>query len=310
MVAITIEMARGVQVLLSMTGQGQGRRQFGPTEISAEVRAVNNRHLKVQIRTSEELSGIDPQIEGLVRQSLRRGSLQLSVQLNGGNLDNQYMLRESVISGYLKQCQTLAEKMGVKSEVSISHLLALPGVVADRRAWTTEQTLPDELITSVLETIADALACLNRMRRVEGDSMGSELSRQLDCLVDLANKIESRAPAVIEEYRQRLSVKLSKAMAEIGADVQEVDVVREVLLMADRADIREELVRLRSHVAQFASLLQAEESQGRKLDFLIQEMFRESNTIGSKAGDSEIAQRVVDVKTIIEQMRELVQNVE
>ena len=175
---------------------------------------------------------------------------------------------------------------------------------------TTDGDLPQELVTCVLETVSESLDCLNRMRRVEGNSMAEELTQQLDRLVDLATEIEKRAPVVLEEYRIRLESRVSKLLSDVGAKLQEADLLREVLLMADKTDIREEIVRLRSHVTQFRNLLGAPESQGRKLDFLIQEMFRETNTIGSKSGDAEIAQRVVDIKTIIEQMRELVQNVE
>lgn len=295
-----------------MTGLGQGRRQFGTAEISAEVRAVNNRHLKVQIRTCESLSGLEPQIETLVRKSLRRGSLQLSVQLTGGTIDNRFRLQESVVAGYYAQCQSLAAKLGLPSMVTLSDLLSLPGVISERQSGTGDlgQQLSDELVSQVLNTIADSLACLNGMRRAEGDSMGLELKRQLDCLADLTSVIERRAPVVVDEYRLRLESRLAKVLAELGTKIQEADLAREVLIMADKADIREEIVRLRSHFAQFESLLNSEESQGRKLDFLIQELLRETNKIGSKAGDAEIAQRVVDIKTIIEQMRELVQNVE
>lgn len=291
-----------------MTGQGQGRKQYGAAEITAEVRAVNNRHLKVQTRTSEGLAGLEPQIETLVRNNLRRGSLQLGVQVIGGGYGSNYQLQEAVLSTYLKQSQEISEKLGIDSQVSLRDLLSLPGVVMESR--TTDGDLPQELVTCVLETVSESLDCLNRMRRVEGNSMAEELTQQLDRLVDLATEIEKRAPVVLEEYRIRLESRVSKLLSDLGAKLQEADLLREVLLMADKTDIREEIVRLRSHVTQFRNLLGAPESQGRKLDFLIQEMFRETNTIGSKSGDAEIAQRVVDIKTIIEQMRELVQNVE
>ncbi|MCA9133923.1 MAG: YicC family protein [Planctomycetales bacterium] len=300
----------GADVLLSMTGQGQGRRQFGPAEVSAEVRAVNNRHLKVHMRTSDALGTLEPRIEALVRTALRRGSLQLNVQLSGGEFESRYQLQEAVIAGYLEQCQKLTGKMGLDAGVTLRDLLPLPGVVAENRSLGGTEQLPPGLVEAVLEAVTEALTCLNGMRKTEGQSMADELQRQLSCLVALTEEIEQRAPAVVEAYRVRLSGQLSKALAEVGGQLQEADLVREVLIMADKADIREELVRLKSHFAQFRSLLAAEESQGRKLDFLIQELFRESNTIGAKAGDAHIAQRVVDIKTIIEQMRELVQNVE
>lgn len=297
-------------MLLSMTGQGQGRKQFGSAEITSEVRAVNNRHLKIQTRTSDGLGGMEPKIEAVVRSHLKRGSLQLGVQVTGGQLGSEYTLEEPVIENYVRQCRSMSERLGLGngSPISVADLLMLPGVVSDPKSSAGK--IDEALETAVLETVVESLDSLNSMRRAEGESMAKELSRQLEKLKHLTSAVDKRAPQVVEEYRLRLNSRLTKALAEVGAELQETDLAREVLLMADKADIREEIVRLRSHYEQFASMLSAEESQGRKLDFLIQEMFREANTIGSKAGDAEIAQRVVDIKTVIEQMRELVQNVE
>jgi uncharacterized protein (TIGR00255 family) len=153
------------------------------------------------------------------------------------------------------------------------------------------------------------------MRAKEGKSMADEVKSQLVLLGQLCDLIEQRAPEVLLEYRQRLKTRVATAVAEAisageVAPLSEPDLIREVALMSDRADIREEIVRLRSHFAQFDSLVSGKESQGRKLDFLVQEMFRETNTIGSKASDAFIAQRVVDMKSTLEQIRELIQNVE
>ncbi len=294
-------------VLLSMTGQGQGRRPYRQTEVAVEVRAVNNRFLKIQTRVSDSLAGLEPQIENVVRQSLRRGSLQLGVYLSGKTA-GEYYLQESVVEGYFRQCEAIASKLGVSADVSIASLLSLPGAISE--SGLASRDIEAELAECVLGTVADAMDCLNGMRQAEGQSMSDELNQQLLKLHDLVVVVEARAPGVVEEYRQRLHSRLTQTLAEVGAKVQESDLVREVLLLADKTDIREEIVRLRSHFLQFQTLLDDPQSQGRKLDFLIQEMFRESNTIGSKANDAEVAQRIVDMKTIIEQMRELVQNVE
>jgi uncharacterized protein (TIGR00255 family) len=293
---------------MSMTGQGQGRREFDTGEITAEVRSVNNRHLKIQTRTSDGLTSLEPKIEGLVRRLLRRGSLQINVQANGFRPGNSFGLDESVLEQYIQQCQQIADKLKLPSDrLSIVDFLALPGVVTEQRP-TTE---PDhDLESAVLGAVTDALECLNGMRRSEGSSMAAELSRQLKQLRSISEQISDRAPLVVQEYRQRLEQRFAKPLAEVGGELRESDLLREILLIADKSDIREEIVRLQSHYDQFESLLQHNESQGRKLDFLIQEMYRETNTIGSKAGDAEIAQRVVDVKAILEQMRELVQNLE
>jgi len=291
-----------------MTGQGQGRKPFDQTEITVEVRAVNNRFLKIQTRVSDAISGLEPQIESVVKQSLRRGSLQIGVYLSGKTAASDYCLQAAVLESYFHQCAAIAKKLGTTSSVTVASLLLLPGVVGESGGRLNEV---DELLsTSVLATVNEAMECLNRMRLAEGQSMGAELAQQLVKLREITMLIELRAPRVIEEYKQRLHARLVQSLAEIGGQIQETDLVREILVMADKADIREEVVRLRSHFLQFQTLLDDSSSQGRKLDFLIQEIFREVNTIGSKAGDAEIAQRVIDMKSIIEQMRELVQNVE
>ena len=291
-----------------MTGQGQGRRPYDQTEITVEVRAVNNRFVKIQTRVSDALSGLEPQIESVVKQSLRRGSLQIGVYLSGNTASSDYALQAAAIEAYYHQCITLATKLGVESGVTIASLLQLPGVVGESGGRLNE--VDESLAAAVLGTVLDAMECLNRMRLAEGQSMGNELAEQLEKLRETTVLIGQRAPKVIEEYKQRLHGRLAQSLAEVGGQIQETDLIREILVMADKADIREEVVRLRSHFLQFQALLDDTSSQGRKLDFLIQEIFREVNTIGSKAGDAEIAQRVVDMKSIIEQMRELVQNVE
>ncbi len=295
-------------MLTSMTGQGQGRRMVGSMEVTVEVRAVNNRFFKLQLRTSETLSRLEPQIESLVRQYVRRGALNMSVYLHRASKASDFQLEETAIASYYQQCQAIAQHLGISADVSLGQLLALPGVVAEQ---TNERKEPSEELTAeTLAAVTDALKCLNRMREAEGSNMADELRGQLDRIVALKTIIEEKAPLVIDDYRERLRLRVQQGLALVGVDVPTVDLLRETQIFADRADVREEIVRLRSHARQFASLLDEPESQGRKLDFLIQEMFREANTIGSKAGDSEIAQRVVDIKAIIEQMRELVQNAE
>ncbi|MFN3189752.1 MAG: YicC/YloC family endoribonuclease [Aureliella sp.] len=292
-----------------MTGQGLGRSQFGSREITAEVRAVNNRHLKVQTRTSDGLSHFEPLIESEVRKHLRRGSLQIHVQFSGTKSGSSFRIDVDAVSQYVSQCEELAAKLNLgSSNFEITELLSLPGSITEQS--NTLDTNDTEIQECVLSAVQSCLGNLNEMRAREGSAMASELSQQLEQLENVVKQIETRSPLVVEEYRQRLRQRVEAGLEEIGAELTESDLVREILVMADKADIREELVRLRSHFAQFTELLASEKSEGRKLDFLIQEMFRETNTIGSKANDAEIAQRVVDIKAVIEQMRELVQNVE
>ena len=291
-----------------MSGQGHSHLAFGEAEIRVEVRAVNNRHLKLSLRTSEGLGQLESRVESLVRSLVRRGSLQLSVVIVGGEQTESFQVEEKVVKGYVEQCNRIALAAGIQSHLGMADLLPLPGVISENRSTPAE--LSTELAEAVFDGIRQAIQSLNEMRRAEGSTMQSELIQQIERLRTQLVAIENRVPEVIEEFRTRLNSRIGKAMAEAEQQLDEKDLTREVLLMVDRSDVREELVRLESHLQQFLSMLEAEDSQGRKLDFLIQEMFREANTIGSKANDAPIAQAVVEVKSIIEQMRELVQNVE
>ncbi len=295
-------------MLISMTGQGQCRRMFGTMEIQVEVRAVNNRFFKLQLRTSDSLSRLEPEIEALCRQYVRRGSLTMSVYISREARATDYRLQEVAIASYYDQIKSIASSLGIAADVTMGQLLGLPGVVNETESDSREPS--DELTRETLTAVEDALKCLNRMREVEGANMATELLTQIERIRVQKDAIEEKAPLVIDDYRERLRLRVQQGLSLIGAEVHPSDLLRETQIFADKADVREEIVRLRSHTRQFAALLDEKESQGRKLDFLIQEMFREANTIGSKAGDSEIAQRVVDIKAIIEQMRELVQNVE
>jgi uncharacterized protein (TIGR00255 family) len=169
---------------------------------------------------------------------------------------------------------------------------------------------PEKLTALALSTIGQALDDLNRMRQIEGQQMGKELTESAAKVRAISDQIEARAPNVLIDYRKRLESRVRSALAEMLPTVGEIDVLREVVQFSDRCDIREEIVRLHSHLEQFHSAVSDKESQGRRLDFLIQEIGRETNTIGAKANDATIAHGVVSIKTTIEQMRELVQNVE
>lgn len=292
-----------------MTGQGQGSAECGSTQVVAELRAVNNRHLKIQARISDVLSTLQGDLEAEIRGQVRRGSIQLQVFLQGASKADAFQIQEDVVASYHRQAAAVAKTLGVEANVDVGQLLLLPGTVTETKRSAGGEIDPD-MAAAASAAVGEAIRSLNEMRQKEGGSMEDELQKQLDLLGQLTDTIEERAPAVVDEYRKRLQERIAEALGAVAGDLKEADLSREIVLMADRSDVREELVRLRSHFDQFAELLRSETSQGRKLDFLIQEMVREANTIGSKANDAAIAQRVVDLKTTIEQMRELVQNVE
>jgi uncharacterized protein (TIGR00255 family) len=291
-----------------MTGHGEAHRHEGGVSVAVEVRTVNNRYFKLSVRTSDGYSSLEPQIEAIARESVRRGTVQINLRVDREATEEDYKLNEAVIAGYLRQLDKIVGKSGATTDPAVrAAVLSLPGIVSQPTAgWETiEGQWP--LIEG---TIKEALASLGRMRTEEGRAMSVDLTGNCRLIGEQLVAIEQRAPLVIEAYRTRIIDRLNKLLEEVGSRIEPADVVREVGMYAERSDISEEIVRLRSHLEQFRMVMTNEEMGGRKLEFLTQEMFRETNTIGSKANDSEIARHVIEIKTAIERIREMIQNVE
>lgn len=290
-----------------MTGHGEAHSHEDGLSIVVELRTVNNRYFKLNLRLTDGYMPLESHVESLIRQQIRRGTIQVSVQINREARPEDYRLNQAVLVGYLRQLET-ALGVSVSRDVGqLAPLLSLPGVVHEPTAELEELESQWPKIERVIQS---ALAELSKMRIDEGRSMAADLTVNVRAIAAELAKIETRAPLVVDGYRGRLNEKLTKLLAEVGVQSDLGDVVREVGLFAERTDISEEIVRLKSHLDQFATVMAADESQGRKLEFLTQEMFRETNTIGSKANDSEIARHVIEIKTAIERMREMIQNVE
>lgn len=290
-----------------MTGHGEAHRHDGGLSVAVEIRTVNNRYLKLSIRTTEGYALLEPQIEAVVRQHVRRGTAQVNVRIGREPTPDDYRLNEAVLRGYLAQLELMTGSLLTDNIGALPGLLALPGVV-------TEPIVQPDLIESewprIESVVTEALERLGQMRTGEGRAMAADLAANArNIAIELA-AVEQRAPQVVAAYRTRLLERLKALLADMGVQIQPADVVREVGMFAERGDISEEIVRLKSHLEQFDGILAADESQGRKLDFLVQEMFRETNTIGSKANDAEIARHVIEMKSAIERMREMIQNVE
>lgn len=294
-------------MLLSMTGFGEAHRQQGDLAVAVEVRTVNSRYFKLALRSAEGFSALEPQIEQLVRQQIKRGTVQVSLQVARTHHSDDFKINAEVIAGYRRQLEALAGQGQAREPVGLEALLSLPGVIEDSRLGfvDVERDWP-----AIDETLRSALDQLSRMRLDEGAAMAADLRANAALVTASLDQIEQRAPLVSGAYRSRLIERVGKALEEFQVTLEPADLVREVSIFAERSDISEETVRLRSHLEQFMASLDDRESSGRKLDFLTQEMFRESNTIGSKASDVEIARHVIAIKTAIERMREMIQNVE
>lgn len=290
--------------LVSMTGHGRAQQTSDALAIDVEVRSVNNRFLKVTAKLHESLSFLEPQIESTVRDKVRRGTVHVSIRVSGAaNLSAQKVCLQTLKSYIDQTYRPLLPSVLISLE--LGSVLQLPGVLVP-----SEGTDPEKVAGLVLSTLEKALEDLNRMRKIEGEQMAKELLEAIANVAQRVDEIEQRAPNVVSDYRKRLENRVRAALSDLVPSVGEIDLLREVIQFSDRSDIREEIVRLKSHLDQFVETVRAKDSQGRRLDFLTQEIGRETNTIGAKANDSAIAHLVVAIKTTVEQIRELVQNVE
>ncbi len=293
--------------MLSMTGHGDASSTSDGLRISAEIRSVNNRFLKISCRLSPVIESLEPQIEALLREFVRRGTVQVQMRVETAAGEDAYQLNGDVLRNYVAQWRRWSQELGLSSDLSIRELLTLPGVIANGVA---AQDRSEAITVAALEVIKQAATQHHQMRSAEGRAMAQSLARSITDLKTHSDAIAERSPTVVREHGERMEARIRQAFESAQHNFQPADLLREMQIMADKLDIHEETVRLRSHLEQFLGILNSKESQGRKLDFLIQEIFRETNTIGSKANDVTIARHVVEMKTIIEQMREIVQNIE
>jgi uncharacterized protein (TIGR00255 family) len=287
-----------------MTGYGESRIQDDRWSVGVEVRTVNNRHLKLNAKISDPYSALEPDFEKLVRETIRRGTVQLSIRVERPKRLEDYRLNRVALASYRQQ---LAEFAGESSKSDLAALLSLPGVVEERRPSTDD---PHQDWPALASAVTEALGKLQTARAEEGRAMATELIELGRSIGSNLEKIAERGPDVVASYQKRLTERVQSLLEGKGATVEPRDLIREVAIFAERADIAEEVVRLRAHLKQFAEVIDEAESSGRKLEFVVQEMGRETNTIGSKANDVEISRGVVEIKGLLEKIRELILNVE
>ena len=296
-------------VLCSMTGYGEARSQSDTLQLAIELRAVNNRYLKVSLRAAEPYNLLEAEFEKVVRRTVRRGTVQVHLHCQRQSAPQDFQVNAVALRAYLGQLRGLCEELGLpdRGQALLSQVLALPGVVPEPGAssFRLEEEWP--LLEAVLE---QALRRLQAMRQEEGRAMAQELLQLRDQIAGDLDRIRARMPHVAGLYRDRLLERVRGLLSELDVQLDRSDLIKEVAIFAERSDIAEEVVRLASHLGQFQDIINEPESAGRKLEFLTQEMFREANTIGSKAGDVDISRHVVEIKGALERIRELVQNVE
>ncbi len=292
-----------------MTGFGEASLQTDALSLAIELRSVNNRYLKVTLRAAEPYNLLEPEFEKVIRKTVRRGTLQVHLRLQRQGSPQDYRINAAALRSYLGQLRPLCQELGLPDEgqALLGQVLVLPGVVPEPANAPLELEDDWPVIESVLES---ALARLQTMRQEEGEAMARELLQLRDHIAAELDKIRHRAPLLVETYRDRVLERVRMLLGELDVKIDRSDLIKEVSIFAERADIAEEVVRLDSHLDQFRDIVAEPESAGRKLEFLTQEMFRETNTIGSKASDVDISRHVVEIKSALEKIRELVQNVE
>jgi uncharacterized protein (TIGR00255 family) len=288
-----------------MTGFGMGEAPFGTGKLSVEVRGVNHRFLDVRVRVPREMAELAPFVEQLARERLTRGRFEIGVRVDGMQLGAALLDRDRARTAFQQLCE-LRDELAPGSDVPLSLLSAIPDLFI-----STVERESDALRESLRKGFDLSVKSLDEMREREGAALGLDLVKRLETVRRIAKQVAVRAPEVIDVHRRRLKERAERL--RVSAELTGVDPGRleqEIALFAERVDIAEELTRLESHCAQFTSLVASGEAIGRRLDFLLQEMAREANTVGAKSPDAPISHAIVEVKAEIERMREQVQNVE
>jgi uncharacterized protein (TIGR00255 family) len=305
-------------MLISMTGFGSAAADDHGISCTVEIRSVNNRFFKAVIKLPDKLANLEPEIDRVLRESLVRGSIVLSVSVKDQTSAASVAINQSVLKTYIDQALTLQTTLGNMTRIEIASLLALPGVIEAGEDSAEYLATHEEL---VLRLVRAAIGNLNEMRKREGAALWADLQRHLEIIRTSLGKIAQHAPQVVKNYHERLRSRVNQMVSDAKLSLSDQDLLKEVALFADRADISEEITRLGGHLDQFISVCQRQDAaggtatgsaggDGRKLDFIAQEMLREANTIASKANDSAIARLTVDIKSSIDRIKEQVQNAE
>lgn len=292
--------------LRSMTGFGAAHAALGAAHVEVEVRSVNGRHLKVVSRLPDAFAGLGPQVEELVRARLTRGAVHLTVRL-GGSLDaGGPQLDLALLKRFHASLTAVARELGAEPP-RIGEVALLPGVIREDLAHDAAQ----EAWPVLAQAAGQALDALDVMRRREGDGIAADLRQTGRAILEQAAEVEKLVPEVVREQGNRLRARIEQLLKEAQHVVDPAALVRETALLADKSDISEEVQRLRSHVEQLLAALDATDGPvGRKLEFLAQELLRESNTMASKTHDTSLVQRILTIKLHVERIREQVANVE
>ena len=292
-------------MIKSMTGYGCAKGTSGQLELTIEMRSVNNRYLDCNIRIPRVYTAFEDSMKSLIQKHVSRGKVDVYVTIDSSKSEDfEITLNKPLADAYLQVLSQMAFDYDIKNDVTVMNLAKFPDVLSVEKKESDVEKLSED-INKVLEK---ALIDYDKMRTVEGEKLFADMNSRLNTIEHLVAMAEERSPKTVEEYRAKLVSRMQEVLK--SNDIDESRILLEAAIFADKIAVSEETVRLRSHIAQMRDMLCADEPIGRKIDFLIQELNREANTMGSKGNDVEMARIVVDIKAEIEKIREQVQNVE
>ena len=294
-------------MIKSMTGFGRCEAEINGREISVEMKSVNHRYFEFSCRTPRGYNFLDDKLKNFVNSKVSRGKIDMFVSIGAcDDTPSEVTVNHNLVSGYLSAMKEISETYGIENDATVVSISRFPEVFTVHKAAEDEE----QIIADVLSVAETAINSFISMRETEGEKMKADILSRANTILSIVSEIEERSPQTVKEYENRLLERIRQTLSDNGVNIDEQRVLTEVAVFADKVAVAEETVRLRSHFEQLNKFLEYNEPVGRKIDFIIQEMNREANTIGSKVQDAVLAHKVVDIKSEIEKIREQVQNIE
>lgn len=292
-------------MIKSMTGYGRAQGSFSGGNITVEVKSVNNRYLDCGVKLPRGYVYLEEGVKSQVQKAISRGKVDVFITINAAGADNvKISVNEPVAKGYIDAMHRLVQEYGIQDDISASAISRFSDVFLVEKQEQDE----NEVKSAISGVVAEALSAFDAMRTREGEALKTDLLQKAEGILTLVSKVEERSPITVKAYRERLTAKMQEVLED--RQIDEARIIQEAAIYADKVAVDEETVRLRSHVDQLQNMLTEGGVIGRKLDFLMQEMNREANTIGSKGNDVEQARNVVNIKSELEKIREQIQNIE
>ena len=291
-------------MIRSMTGYGRGNISKNDREYQIEIKSVNHRYLDISVKMPRQLSYLEDAIKKEISSRVKRGKVDIFITFNNNSLEGRTIkINTELAHAYIEELKKLSEKEDILSDIQVIEISKYPDVLNIKNAQDD-----DKIKEEVIEVLNDAIDNFISMRQAEGSKISEDLLKRLDYIQEKVTEISKLSTGLIEEYVVKLETRIKEILKDQELDKQRL--AQEVVIYADKCSVEEEITRLNSHILQFKNLLNSDEAVGKKLDFIVQEMNRETNTIGSKANNLNITNNVIDLKTEIENIREQIQNIE